>query len=211
MLSRENSRFNRIFKRTIMAFASSLLLITAGTLGAGCGGDDDDNPGSNSSGASEDGCSRAELEADLVGNDGAALAGQTKLAGPAVDPATGRLKPGNYVISSTYLRMPRSEAAQARFGELVGPIAGALMTQQGLVAFAFSQSEACATARTLTVWESEEAMYEFVSSPAHRAAASAGREVSRGGSAVTHWSGTEADAVWAKGAAELGKSPGVGY
>ncbi|HEU4408459.1 MAG TPA: hypothetical protein VFS43_24565 [Polyangiaceae bacterium] len=188
----------------------------SGTGGSGTGG----SGGGASAGAGggagggdvDDGCTRGELEADLAGPpDGAPIAGQTPLAGPGVDPTTGALKPGNYIISTTYLRMPRTEAAQARFGELLGPITESLPSMAGLVASSFSSSNACATARTLTVWESEEAMLEFVTSPAHATAMAGAREVSRGGSAAMSWSGTEADVTWSKAAEKIGADPGLGY
>lgn len=180
---------------------------SGGGSGSGGGGSGGSNAGAGGGGGSgDDGCARGALEADLNDN-GTPLAGQTKLQGPGVDPATGKLRPGSYVFSSTYLRMPSGPQAQARFGELAGPVVSIVPTQPGLVAFAFSGSTSCNTVRTFTAWESEEAMYAFAATGEHRTAASASSEVSRGGSAVTHWSGSEADATWEKSATELGDTP----
>ena len=47
---------------------------------------------------------------------------------------------------------------------------------------ATSNSESCGTARTLTVWESEDAMLDFVLGDAHTAAMAETARISRGGS-----------------------------
>jgi heme-degrading monooxygenase HmoA len=189
--------------------ALSLLLATVVLHAGACGNDDDDaSGGSATSETPDDGCARGTLEADLSNYqgqttyEGEALAGQTKLVGPGVD-AAGKLKPGSYVFSSTYLRMPTDRSALGRFLELSAPMLESLPTLPGLVAFSFSSGPSCTTLRTLTVWENEEAMFAFAASASHRAAVAATSEVSRGGSAVTHWSGTETDGTWTKSAAEL--------
>lgn len=135
-------------------------------------------------------CTRDQTEADFQG---------FAMTGSAVD-ADGKLKPPaagtKYVISTTYLRLPKGEAAQKKFRELMAPIQAALPTQEGLVGLAFASSEKCTVARTLSVWRDEAAMYKFVASKAHADAVSAVGEVSRGGSQVTHWTGVETDATW---------------
>lgn len=144
-------------------------------------------------------CARGTLEPDL--------AMQTPLMGSGVDPATGAIAPppsGSYVVSSTYLALKPDPAAQARFGELTGPIQAALMNQEGLVGLQLASSKSCVTARTLTIWASEEAMYAFVTGPAHMEAASSFSEVSRGGSVVTHWSAASTGEIrWEEAAKKL--------
>ncbi|HEU4532705.1 MAG TPA: hypothetical protein VFS00_01260 [Polyangiaceae bacterium] len=215
----------RTLGRSFVTLASSLLLALAASAGAaGCDSDDDDEDDFVVAGASGApagsqptkyaGCERGAIEADLnEGPPGGAPSIVSPTAprwqGPGVDPATGALRPGNYVLSSTYLAL-RPEA-RPRFGELMGPISADLQTRPGLVAISLALSESCASARTLSVWESEDAMYGFVASDAHGAAVRAVGEVSRGQSVVTHWSGNEAKATWAEAAQALARDDGPIY
>jgi heme-degrading monooxygenase HmoA len=146
-------------------------------------------------------CTRGQMEADLE---------SSPLAGSAVR-EDGTLAPGRYIVSSTYLRLQPGEVALARFQQLMGPIAQALETQEGLVAIQLAASERCGTARTLSVWRDAEAMYGFVVGPAHQAAVEAVGEVSRGGSIVTHWEDDERGATWEKAARQLAADPGPFY
>lgn len=150
-------------------------------------------------------CTRDGLEEDFLPGE---------LSGSAVD-ATGKLKPPaagtTYVISSTYLRLPKSEAATKRFNALMGPILAALPTQDGLVANQFGSSEKCTVARTLSVWRDEAAMYGFVAGEAHAAAMGDVSEVSRGGSLVTHWAGPETEVTWEVARTRLGADDGPQY
>jgi hypothetical protein len=127
----------------------------------------------------ESACSKDRLEADgRDSNDLTAL--------PA----------GQYVVSTTYLRLPLRRSAVARFSELSAPKEDELRANPGLVRATTRVSGSCNTARTLSVWKSEADMYRFVGSPAHARAMAAVAEVSRGGSVTTHWDASEADATW---------------
>jgi hypothetical protein len=153
-------------------------------------------------------CSRGALEADLE------MPGP--LAGPGVDPATGTLKPppsgSAYMVSTTYLDLDQSQEAQARFGELMGPIQESLAMQAGLVALQVGSSKACGTARTLSIWASQQGMYDFVLGPAHTEAMNSIGEISRGGSIVAHWEASSPDAVsWDEAAKQLGALNGPFY
>lgn len=108
------------------------------------------------------------------------------------------LPAGQYVISTTYLRLPHTKSALKRFNELVAPMTDELKAQQGLVRVTTRLSSSCNTARTLSVWKSELEMYRFVSGPSHAKAMGAVTQVSRGGSVTTHWAGSQADATWQK-------------
>jgi hypothetical protein len=80
-------------------------------------------------------CERGVLEADFELF--------APFGGPGVDPATGKLRPSAgepYIISSTYIRLRPEPAAQQAFGELMGPIAGALQQQPGLAAVLLGSS-----------------------------------------------------------------------
>jgi hypothetical protein len=133
------------------------------------------------------------------------------LAGPAVDPASGALRPGAYVISTTYLRLRSEPAAQAKFGELMEGIRPALFSADGLLAVQLGASAMCGTARTLGVWRDEAAMYEFVVGPAHEAAILSVGQVSRGGSIVMHRAGDDKGATFPAAIQMLANHPGPQY
>ncbi|MCA2976774.1 MAG: hypothetical protein INH41_28425 [Myxococcaceae bacterium] len=154
-----------------LLFPLSLLTLV---VGCGPGVDPDSLPP-----VDETACTKAQLEAD--GRDSAPLAA---------------LPPGQYVVSTTYLRLPLRRSALARFSELTAPMEDELRANAGLVRVTTRLATSCNTARTLTVWRTEADMYRFVGSPAHARAMAATPEVSRGGSVTTHWSASEAEATW---------------
>jgi heme-degrading monooxygenase HmoA len=130
-------------------------------------------------------CARGTLEPDFA---------WAYSAGPGWDAEAGALKPdlqGPFVVATTWLNQKTTPEALARFGELMGPVVGALQAQPGLLVVRLGQSSRCGTARTLTVWEDEASMYRFVVGEGHMAAIQAVDEVSRGGSATTHWEETD--------------------
>lgn len=135
-------------------------------------------------------CERGSLEPDLFA---------LPLDGAGV--SFGVLKPGRYVLSTTYLRLIDSAAAGSKFWEVMIPVYEDLGKRDGLVALSLGLSFECNSARTLSVWRDDAAMMEFVTGAAHSAAAAAGGELSRGGSVVTHWTGDQTQATW-KGAAQ---------
>ena len=99
----------------------------------------------------------------------------------------GELPPGA-IVSSTYLRVQDNEEAAAAFDERMGPIIGQLSAPDaGLLGLSLRVSMECNTARTLTVWENEEAMMKFVMSAAHLEAIASTAEISRGGSITDTW------------------------
>ncbi|MBM4779125.1 MAG: hypothetical protein GQE15_15575 [Archangiaceae bacterium] len=106
------------------------------------------------------------------------------------------LPAGQYVITTTYLRLPHKKSALKRFNELVAPMTDELKNHQGLVRVTTRLSSSCNTARTLAVWKSELEMYRFVNGASHAKAMGSVTQVSRGGSVTTHWLGSEADATW---------------
>lgn len=126
-------------------------------------------------------CTKASLEADGV--DSAAMEA---------------LPAGQYIVSTTYLRLPHKKSALKRFRELVAPMDADLRANTGMVRVTTRLSSSCNTARTLTVWKSEAEMYRFVASPSHAKAMGAVTEVSRGNSVTTHWSADATGATWEK-------------
>lgn len=90
--------------------------------------------------------------------------------GPGFDPETGQLlEPiaDEYVVSTTQLLPKPDEAAQAAFLELTNGVVAQLMETPGFLGLSLAFEPSCGFARTLTVWESEEAMFAFVNSGAH--------------------------------------------
>jgi hypothetical protein len=108
------------------------------------------------------------------------------------------LPAGQYIVSTTYLRLPHKQSALRRFRELSEPMDADLRANAGLLQVTTRLSSACNTARTLTVWKTEADMYRFVASPSHAKAMAAVSEVSRGNSVTTHWSADASGATWAK-------------
>jgi len=138
-------------------------------------------------------CHREALEQDL---------NLSNWQGQGVD-ASGKLAPGKYMMSSTFLALTSDPAAQKRFQQLLVGISTALQTQPGLVGYQVGTSSSCNTARTLSVWVDTGSMLSFSAGPAHSAAVAEIGALSRGGSAVTHWSDDQSGATMAKGASQL--------
>ncbi|MDI1447439.1 antibiotic biosynthesis monooxygenase [Polyangium sp. 6x1] len=166
-----------------------------------CSGSEADPPTQPPPEPQDDGCARSKLELDFASEP---------LAGAGVD-AEGNLAPGSYILSTTYIHRKGTPASEAKFGELVGPIVGALQTQPGLVAFRLGTAASCSVGRTLTVWKDEEAMYQFVGSPAHAEAMARIGEVSRGDSVATSWQDDERGATWEKALEVLAAETGPTY
>ena len=129
-------------------------------------------------------CHAAEIEPDLESEF---------IAGSAVDLSAGELQleeGGEYIVSSTY-GIPKRDAdggyLSPRYQMLMGAIVQTLQTQPGLLALQVSSSDSCGSGRTLAVWESEELMYDFVTTGPHLEAMSAAEELLQPGYAVTHW------------------------
>jgi len=132
--------------------------------------------------------------------------------GPGVDKATGKpTVPPGAIVTTTYLQLKPSGAAQQRFGELTGPIVGTLTQSPGLVAASLVTSASCVVARTIVVWKDEATMLAFVASEAHGKAIGAVGEVSRGGSITTSWLGADGEPSFATAAAKLEGHKGPVY
>lgn len=145
------------------------------------------------------GCTKGDLESDFFED--------TKLIGPGVNQETGALAVGNYFVATTYLAMEPGVLDHVL--DLSAPVISTMMSTEGFVAVSTARSESCLSLRTLTVWESEEAMFELVASPAHSAAMAEMSELSRGSSNTVSWQGTAADASWEVALEKLGAEPGA--
>lgn len=199
------SRLDTIFRRFCsLGLGLGALVLALPT--ASCSDDDSDGGGGagtggeaalGGSGGAADafpGCVKGDVEADFVED--------TPLVGPGVDQETGELAEGTYFIATTYLAMKPDVLDHVM--ELAGPTINTLVASDGFVAMSTAKSESCLSLRTLTVWQSEEAMYEFVASEAHSAAMGEMSALNRGTSGTISWQGTAADASWDVAIAKLG-------
>lgn len=179
-----------------LGWLCSVLLLPLATA---CGSSEDEA----GEGEPADGCTRSDLERDIVYVP-ITLPGSP---GPLADPPA-----EGYVVSTTYLRLKHEEPAKSRFRALNGPIQEDLLTRSGLVALEFAIEAECNTARTKSVWTSTEAMYDFVASEAHGAAVRSIGELSRGGSVVTHWTAkTLGETTWDEATVRLKDDKGPIY
>ena len=125
-------------------------------------------------------------------------------AGPGYDPDLGLIGPARdtYVASSTWAVL--GTGARPQFDQYAQPIVDVLPTQPGLVGFSWGLSAKCNRGRTLTVWESEQALMDFVVGDAHGAAMLHAGEIMIG-AAVTHWEVQEVDVplLWEAAHAKL--------
>ncbi|MET0285900.1 MAG: hypothetical protein ABW352_15570 [Polyangiales bacterium] len=132
-------------------------------------------------------CNAAFLEADLD---------SSPFMGPGVDQGELKLAPDHeYVVSTTY-GVPNRGADGTRvppaYTAAFGAIQEQLGKQRGLIAYQLGSSEACGSGRTLAIWESEDAMYDFVVSPAHLAAMMQVNALLEPGYAVAHYNAHDA-------------------
>ncbi|WP_437573762.1 antibiotic biosynthesis monooxygenase family protein [Sorangium sp. So ce887] len=176
---------NETIERSSRAFAAAALA-ALGVMLPGCGNDSSATPPDSPPAE----CTGGVLEADLQAEP---------LSGPGVDPATGELLPppegSSYTVSATF-GVPRpGDAVREKYVQYFGAIQAQLASQPGLLAIQLGQSPSCGSGRTLAVWSSTEAMYEFVMSPAHLAAMDAVNELLEPNYVVTHWEAASADEV----------------
>lgn len=96
--------------------------------------------------------------------------------------------PGPFTVSTTMLILKEGDAdAQGLFDEHMEVMNEALKTAPGLVALSLSQTIGGSTSRTLSIWESEEAVLNWVTSEAHSEAMVAFADHADPTSAVTSW------------------------
>jgi heme-degrading monooxygenase HmoA len=96
--------------------------------------------------------------------------------------------PGPFTVSTTKLVLKEGDGdAQGLFDEHMDVMNEALKTAPGLVAVSLSTTIGGSTSRTLSVWESEEAMLNWVTSEAHGDAMAALDGRADPTSSVTSW------------------------
>ncbi|WP_438037825.1 antibiotic biosynthesis monooxygenase family protein [Sorangium sp. So ce128] len=180
--------FDQMPSATIERSSRVLAAVIAalGAMTAGCGSDS----GAKAADAPLPECTGGVLEADLE---------MDTLSGPGVDPATGKLRPppegSSYAVSATYGVTRPGDAVMERYVPIFEAIHAQLASQPGLLAIQLGGSPSCGSGRTLAVWASTEAMYEFVMSPAHLAGVDAADELLEPGYVVTHWETAEIEGI----------------
>ncbi len=158
--------------------------------GSSSAADESGSGGSSSSGGEDPfaGCTRDVLAEDFGVADLMGVPGPPRWYGPGADESGELIDDGQteYVVSVTYLALS-TDADLAFFSELNVANSIALQSNPGMVALQLGGSAQCGSARTFTVWESEEAMMEFVTSEAHMQSVGAFPSFSRGGSTLSVW------------------------
>ena len=189
----------------MLRFPLALLSLAPLVVLAGCPADDEDPDASDDTGAGtgtpaddsgSDGSDGGPDLAALYACEDPDLAIAQPFGGPGFDPMTGALlEPiaGEYVVSTTQLLPKPDGASQQAFFELTNAVAGQLMETPGFLGMSLALEPSCGFARTLTVWESEEAMFAFVGTGAHVEAMGQTFEVGVTGR-VTSWT-APADAM----------------
>ncbi|WP_437979947.1 antibiotic biosynthesis monooxygenase family protein [Sorangium sp. So ce117] len=181
--------FDQMPSATIARSSGALAAAVIAALGAILSGCSSDSGGKTTDTPLPE-CTGGVLEADLEAEP---------LSGPGVDPETGKLRPppegSSYTVSATY-GVPRpGDAVMERYVPIFGAIQAQLASQPGLLALQLGTSPSCGSGRTLAVWASTDAMYEFVMSPAHLAGIDAANELLEPTYVVTHWETAEADGI----------------
>jgi heme-degrading monooxygenase HmoA len=90
----------------------------------------------------------------------------------------------SYLISTSVLYW--KEGGTERFYEFGANAMGQVAESDGLVAYALGTDDGCRAGRTITIWESEEAMIGFVFSGAHGEAVAAFQDIADSGRKM-HW------------------------
>jgi len=161
-------------------------------LAAGCedeASDDSGGGGPDGTGTGGGGGEAGDPYAHLYSCDDAAFAEAKPLSGPGYDPMTGftATPKATYVVSATQIFVKPEQ--QDAFFEQAGKVAVQLTQTPGLVAYALGGDATCGDSRTLAVWESEDALYEFVGSGAHVTAMQMAPDLGLTGR-TTHWDAT---------------------
>lgn len=140
--------------------------------------------------------------------------GASPFAGPGFDAETGLIGAvkDRYVVSSTHTIF--NPEAEDRFFALSGDVLGYLGSGQhpGFIGFSVGTSDRCGSARTMTVWESEQSMFDFVTSEAHLAAMNQVDDVLLIGG-FAHWdvSSDNVPPTWDEARAEVATTAALAY
>lgn len=175
----------------------SLALIVPIALAVGCASND-------SSSSDDDPTETPEDTATLAACDEADF-GFAPYQGSHFDEAGALVMdlPDSYVVATTAGWPIPEEEHTAQFDMHMGPILAELPTHEGLLGVTMGNSEACGSARTLSLWRDEEALMGFVFGEAHGAAMGITYSSMRGWE-TTHWNASSAAApTWEDARAKL--------
>lgn len=167
---------------TIRSFlAPPTLLLTAAALLTGCPDDDTNEAedGSTSADVATESDGEPTTSADASSGDPGidvdalyecedADFAAVPMFGPGFDPKTGEFigpDQDTYIVHTTQILVRPEEMEE--FDRLNEAIGTELMQTAGLLGISFAQEPNCGFLRTMGVWESEEAMFAFVTSAAH--------------------------------------------
>lgn len=152
----------------------------------------DDAPVDDESTATLAACNEADFEA-------------APFQGPYFDEA-GQLMmplPESYVVATTAGWVKSGEQYTSKFDDHMGPVIEDVSQRDGMIGLTMGMSEQCGSARTLSVWRDEAALYEFVFGDAHGAAMGIVGDSMRGWE-TTHWTESSTDApTWQSAKAKL--------
>lgn len=165
------------------------LLATALVLSA-CGDDSSSSGGGAAGGAGEGGSGGAgDPYAAMYACEETNFAEAQPLSGPGYDAETGFVgePQATYIASTTQIYVAPEK--QKAFLDASIDVIGQLADTPGLVAFSVGGDTECQVNRTMSIWESEDAMYAFVTSGAHAVAMGQLTELSLTGK-TTHWTTT---------------------
>lgn len=128
-------------------------------------------------------------------------------SGPGWDGTKGTLtgEPrSSYRIATTVFAYHRDEKRKADFDATLARVMEAVEASPGLVGYQIARSPKCGYARTISVWDTEEAMMAFVLSGAHSDAMTKVRDVGVDGRTIG-WEGTAKDlpVSWSAARAKL--------
>lgn len=157
----------------------------------GCGDDGSGNGGSAAGGAGQGGSggSAGDPYAAMYECEETNFTEVKPLSGPGYDPATGFVgePQATYIAATTQIYVATDK--QDAFLSANGPVFSQIANAPGLVAYTVGGDADCQVNRTMTIWESEDAMYAFVTSDAHAVVMGQVTELSLTGK-TTHWTTT---------------------
>jgi hypothetical protein len=126
-------------------------------------------------------------------------------AGPAFDPQTGALVeplPSGHVVATT-VGWPKSDGWDL-LNQQTNLVIGDLFVRDGLLGASFGISEACGSARTISLWRDEAALMQFVIGETHMTAIQTALPSTKAWE-TAHWTETSDDQppTWERARAEL--------
>lgn len=132
----------------------------------------------------------------------------TPFMGPAFDEAGQPIEalPTPHIVATTAGWARPEPEHQEALGAASGAVSEAVFASPGLLGVSFGGSEACGTARTLSLWTDEAALMAFVTGEAHRSAMPIVPRATLGWE-TTHWTETSpAPTTWQQARSALAEA-----